>query len=197
MSTFESFSREEQRSSAADLIDVELRTPGQYNVKIGDVGTIDMSRGYQRLYHYDAQRAVVVYADVDNRLATSVSANESLRARFSDTAQQNPGMNLVFGGEYQETNQAFADMGRALIVALIAIYTILAAQFRSYIQPLVVMCVIVFAYIGVILGMYLWGYSALDVCPLRPRRPGGNRRQRFPGADRFRQQGTRARHACP
>ncbi len=151
--------REEQRSSAGDLIDVELRTPGQYNVKIGDVATIDMSRGYQRLYHYDAQRAVVVYADVDNQQATSVSANESLRARFSDTAQQNPGMNLVFGGEYQETNQAFADMGRALIVALIAIYTILAAQFRSYLQPLVVMCVIVFAYIGVILGMYLWGYS--------------------------------------
>ena len=151
--------REEQRSSAGDLIDVELRTPGQYNVKIGDVGTIDMSRGYQRLYHYDAERAVVVYADVDNRQATSISANRALRARFSEIPQQNPGMNLVFGGEFQETNRTFEDMGKAFIIALIAIYTILAAQFRSYLQPLIVMCVIVFAYIGVIFGMYIWNYS--------------------------------------
>jgi HAE1 family hydrophobic/amphiphilic exporter-1 len=151
--------REDQRASASDLMDVELRTPGQYRVKIEDVSTVSMSRSYQRLYHFDAQRAVVVYADVDNRKATSVSANEALRARFSDVPRQNPGLSLVFGGEYQETNRTFEDMGRAFMVALIAIYTILAAQFRSYLQPLVVMCVIVFAYIGVIVGMYLWGYS--------------------------------------
>ena len=151
--------REDQRASAGDLIDVELRTPGQYRVKIEDVGTVDMSRGYQRLYHYDAQRAVVVYADVDNRMATSVSANEALSARFAYVPVQNPGVNLVFGGEFQATNRSFEDMGNAFIIALIAIYTILAAQFRSYLQPLVVMCVIVFAYIGVIIGMYVWGYA--------------------------------------
>jgi len=151
--------REDQRASAGDLIDVELRTPGQYRVKIEDVGTIDMSRGYQRLYHYDAQRAVVVYADVDNRMATSVSANEALSARFAYVPVQDPGVSLVFGGEFQATNRSFEDMGNAFMIALIAIYTILAAQFRSYLQPLVVMCVIVFAYIGVILGMYIWGYA--------------------------------------
>jgi HAE1 family hydrophobic/amphiphilic exporter-1 len=151
--------REEQRASASDLLDVELRTRGQYRVKIRDVGTIEMSRGYQRLYHYDAQRAVVVYADVDNQKATSVSANEALKARFSDVPLQNPGVSLVFGGEFQATNRTFEDMGKAFMVALIAIYTILAAQFRSYLQPLIVMCVITFAYIGVILGMYIWGYS--------------------------------------
>ena len=139
-------------------MDVELRTPGQYRVKIEDVATIGMSRGYQRLYHYDAQRAVVVYADVDNREASSVSANEALKARFSEVAVRNPGVGLAFGGEFQETNRTFEDMGRAFMVALIAIYTILAAQFRSYLQPLVVMCVIAFAYVGVILGMYIWGY---------------------------------------
>jgi multidrug efflux pump subunit AcrB len=151
--------RESDRSSAAQLVDVELRTPEQYTVKIGDVGTVDLVRGYQRLYHYDAQRAVVVYADVDNQAATSVSANQHLEARFADIPRRYPGVSLVFGGEYQETNRAFEDMGRAFIIALIAIYAILAAQFRSYLQPLVVMCVIVFAYIGVVLGMWIWGYA--------------------------------------
>jgi len=151
--------REDQRTSAAELVDVEVRTPDHYTVKIGDVGTIGLTRGYQRLYHYDAQRAVVVYADVDGRAATSVSVNRHLQARFADVPLQHPEVELVFGGEFQDTNRAFEDMQRAFIVALIAIYAILAAQFRSYLQPLVVMCVIVFAYIGVVIGMVLFDYA--------------------------------------
>ena len=151
--------REDQRASAAQIVDVEVRTPEAYRVKVGDVASIDLTRGYQRLYHYDAQRAVVVYADVDGIEATSVSVNRALRARFADVPLRHPGVELVFGGEFQETNKAFEDMGNAFIVALIAIYAILAAQFRSYLQPLVVMCVIVFAYIGVVIGMWVWNYA--------------------------------------
>ncbi len=149
----------EQRNSASKLIDVDIRTPESYLVKIGDVATVGLERGYERLYHYDAQRAVVVYADVDGRAATSISVNRALQARFDDVPLRHPGVSLVFGGEFQETNAAFEDMGRAFLIALVAIYAILAAQFRSYLQPLVVMCVIVFAYIGVVIGMYVWDYA--------------------------------------
>jgi HAE1 family hydrophobic/amphiphilic exporter-1 len=150
---------ESQRDSAADLLDVEVRTPSQYLVKIRDVATVSVERGYQSLYHYGARRAVVVYADVDNRHATSVSVNEALKARFADVAERYPGVDLVFGGEFEATNEAFSEMFRALLIALFAIYGILAAQFRSYLQPLVVMCVIAFAFTGVVLGMYLWDYA--------------------------------------
>ena len=77
---------------------------------ITDVAVIEVERGYQRLYHYDAQRAVVVYADVDNQQATSISANESMKAKFADVPRRYPGVNLVFGGEFQATDDAFADM---------------------------------------------------------------------------------------
>jgi multidrug efflux pump subunit AcrB len=150
---------ESQRDSAADLLDVEIRTPGHYLVKLRDVATVSLERGYQRLYHYGARRAVVVYADVDNELASSVSVNEALKARFADIPERYPGVDLVFGGEFEATNEAFSEMGRALLIALFAIYGILAAQFRSYLQPLVVMCVIAFAFTGVVLGMYLWDYA--------------------------------------
>jgi multidrug efflux pump subunit AcrB len=97
--------------------------------------------------------------DVDGRTATSVSVNRHLQARFADVPLRHPGVELVFGGEFQHTNRAFEDMQRAFSVALIAIYAILAAQFRSYLQPLVVMCVIVFAFVGVVIGMYVWDYA--------------------------------------
>ncbi|MDJ0849420.1 MAG: efflux RND transporter permease subunit [Myxococcota bacterium] len=151
--------REEQRRSMSDLLDAEVRTPAGYRVKLSDVARITVERGYQSLYHYDGQRAVIVYADVDNEQATSVSANEAMRARFEDVPKRYPGVNLVFGGEFQDTDDAFADMRRAFLLAVLAIFGILAAQFRSYTQPLIVMSVIVFSFIGVSLGM--WTMNAL------------------------------------
>lgn len=149
---------EEQRRSVADLLEAELRTPGGYLVKLGDVADIELKRGYRRLYHNDAQRAVIVYADVDNLQATSISVNETMRLRFSDVPQRHPGVTLLFGGEYQATDNAFADMGKAFGLAILAIYGILAAQFRSYWLPLIVMSVIAFSFVGVALGMFVMGY---------------------------------------
>jgi HAE1 family hydrophobic/amphiphilic exporter-1 len=146
--------REEQRRSIADLLDLEVRTTAGQLVKLRDVASIELVRGYQRLYHYDAKRAVVVYARVDGEQATSLSVNREMQARFADVGQRYPGVNLIFGGEFQVTDETFGDMRRALLVALLAIYAILAAQFRSYLQPLVVMSVVTFAFIGVVVGMW-------------------------------------------
>ncbi len=147
--------QEDQRRKIGDLLDVEVRTPAGSRVKLGDVATIELERTFQRLYHYDAQRAVVVYADVDGEQATSVQVNEHMRARFEDVVERYAGVNLVFGGEFQATDDAFADMRRALLLAVLAIYAILAAQFRSYLQPLIVMSVIMFSFIGVAMGLFL------------------------------------------
>jgi HAE1 family hydrophobic/amphiphilic exporter-1 len=149
---------DDQRSSVVDLLDTELRTPAGYLVKLGDVADIELQRGYQRLYHNDAQRAVIVYADVDNLQATSISVNETMKLRFRDVPERHPGVTLLFGGEFQATDNAFADMRRAFGLAILAIYGILAAQFRSYSMPLIVMSVIVFSFVGVALGMFAMGY---------------------------------------
>jgi HAE1 family hydrophobic/amphiphilic exporter-1 len=151
--------REDQRRSISDLLDVSVRTPDGYRVKLGDVAKIEIERGYEEFYHYDAQRAVVVYAEVDNEQATSISVNSEMEKKFSDLPLRYPGVDMVYGGEYQMTDDSFAQMRRAFILALIAIYGILAAQFRSYVQPIVVMSVIGFSFIGVIIGIYLLDYS--------------------------------------
>lgn len=151
--------REDQRRSVADLVDVEVRTPAGYRVKVGDVASLELARGYQRLYHYDVHRAVVVYAQVDEQKTTSVAVNEIMQARFADVTQRHPEVTMIYGGEFEQTKDTMVQMRRALLVALLAIYAILAAQFRSYVQPLVVMSVVGFAYIGVVVGMWVLGYS--------------------------------------
>jgi len=150
--------REDQRRSVEDLLDVEVRSPDGHLVELGEVADIELTRGFQRLYHFDGRRAVVVYAGVDGVQATSISANEHMARVFADVPERYPGVNVVFGGEFQATDEAMSDLMGALLIAVLCIYGILAAQFRSYAQPFIVMSVIAFSFIGVTLGMWAMNF---------------------------------------
>jgi HAE1 family hydrophobic/amphiphilic exporter-1 len=147
------------REDVRSMLDAKVRTPGGYLVELGDVADVEFSRGYLSLAHYDGTRAVTVYADVDEGQATSLSVNQALATRFADLRVRFPEVEVVYGGEFQATAEAFADMRAVFPLALIFVYMILAAQFRSYVQPLVVATAIPFAIIGVIAGVALMGYA--------------------------------------
>ncbi len=147
------------RRGLQDILDVELRTPAGQLLKLRDVAEVEVSRGYRTYRRYDGKRTVSVTAEVDEDRTTSLWVNTRLQAAFADIEQRHPEVEVLYGGEYQETEEAFANLGRAFPVALLAIYMILAALFRSYLQPLVVACAIPFGFVGVILGVGVMGYS--------------------------------------
>jgi HAE1 family hydrophobic/amphiphilic exporter-1 len=147
------------RRGLQDLLDVEVRTPGGYLVKLREVAEVEISRGHRAYHRYDGKRTVTVSAQVDGEQATSISANQQLAAAFADLPSRYPQLEVTYGGEYAESGEAFADLRRACPVALVAIYMILAALFRSYLQPLVVVVAVPFAFVGIILGVAVFDYS--------------------------------------
>ncbi len=148
-----------QRRTLQDLLEIDLRTPGGYLVKLREVADVDLTRGHRAYRHYDARRTVSVYAELDEDLMTSVEANRRLQAAFADVEQRHPGVDVRYGGEFEETEEALDNLYAAFPVALLAIYMILAALFRSYIQPLVVAAAIPFGFAGVVLGVAVFQYK--------------------------------------
>jgi HAE1 family hydrophobic/amphiphilic exporter-1 len=147
------------RGDIAEILQAEVRTPSGQLVRLGDVADLAVARGMLMLTHYDAQRTVTVYADVDGEYATSTSANRALEVAFADVTERHPEVSVFYGGEFQMTNRAFADAAATLPVAILLIYMILAAVFRSYLQPLVVITAVPFGVTGMVLGLHLLGYS--------------------------------------
>jgi len=147
------------RASLADLLDTELRVPSGALIKLRDVADVELTRGFVSFRHYDEKRTVSVYADVDTNVTSTTEVNELLQARFADVPSRHPGVQVRYGGEFEASNEAFAELGAAFPIALLAIYMILAALFRSYIQPLVVTAAIPFAFMGVIFGVALLDYD--------------------------------------
>lgn len=75
-----------------------------------------------------------------------------------------PGYRIWYGGEFENQNDTFPEMVKALLVSTIAIYLILMFQFRSIIDPLVVMAAIPLGLLGASLGLVIthnaFGFTA-------------------------------------
>ncbi|MDY0029057.1 MAG: efflux RND transporter permease subunit [Pseudobdellovibrionaceae bacterium] len=67
------------------------------------------------------------------------------------------GITLLWDGEWEVTYVTFRDMGIAFMVALLGIYVLVVAQFRSYTIPLVILTPVPLTLIGIILGHWLFG----------------------------------------
>jgi multidrug efflux pump subunit AcrB len=71
-----------------------------------------------------------------------------------------PWYRIWYGGEFENQNDTFPEMVEALLVSMIAIYLILMFQFRSVVDPLVVMAAIPLRLLGVSLGLQITGNPA-------------------------------------
>jgi multidrug efflux pump subunit AcrB len=147
------------RRNLQDLLEVELRAPAGYLLKLRDVADVEVTRGYRSYRRYDGRRTVRVTAHVDEQIATSLGVNQRLQAAFADVETRFPEVDVRYGGEFAETGEAFANIRRAFPIAFLAIYMILAALFRSYLQPLVVIAAIPFGLAGIVLGVGLLDYK--------------------------------------
>ncbi len=149
----------EQRDRILDLLEVEVRASNGQLVRLSEVANLETSTGYLAYRRVDAKRAVTVFADVDDDLATSVSVGRNLEARFADIRARYPQVDLIYGGEYQETNEALANTLAAFPVALLLIYMLLATLFRSYSQPFIVLTSIPLGFAGIIFGVGALDYK--------------------------------------
>jgi HAE1 family hydrophobic/amphiphilic exporter-1 len=65
------------------------------------------------------------------------------------------GITLAYGGEFESTSKSYASLTMAFFIALLAIYMVLATQFKDYIQPVIIISSVPMALIGVVFGLLI------------------------------------------
>src|SRR5699024_8126954 len=103
---------------------------------------------------------------IDGARAATVSATpadqdlgaltQRLRTALEDVDVP-PGASLQVGGVAADQEDAFADRGLALLVALVIVYVVMVATFRSLLQPLILMVSVPFAATGALIGLLVTG----------------------------------------
>ena len=149
---------EEERRSIADIRNMRVRTPVGTEVPFAHVADVTVGYGYASIERSSEQRIVSVTADIDEKIANADEVNRDLAARILPALIEDyPGLRYSYEGEQRERADSFASLGRGFIIAMFAIYALLAVPFRSYTQPLVVMSAIPFGMIGAVWGHVLMG----------------------------------------
>ncbi len=146
------------RDSRADLDDFSIAMADGQLVPLIAVADLSEDRGFARINRIDRRRTVTIQGDVDVRYA---NANEVLAATaaefFPDLRKRYPSIGISVEGSEKEGKTTQASMIRGFVLGLIGVYLLLSLQFRSYAEPIVVMAVIPFAFIGVVAGHLLLG----------------------------------------
>lgn len=157
---------------AEEEIDVLVRFPDEYRNKrqafekilipnkfgnliaLTKVARLKDGVSVARIQHLDGKRVISVRASVDNKNITSHRANKLVKEKFKDISADFPGYSIQFAGEQRESARSMQDFANAFILALFLIFLILAANFNSLVQPLIVMMAIPFGFIGVIWAFF-------------------------------------------
>ena len=126
-------------------------------IPLKKVARLEQKTSVSRIRHLDGKRVITVRADVDNKNITSLKANALLEKQFKDIPKLYPGYHIEYGGEQEENVKSMQSFIKAFALAFILIFFILAANFNSLVQPLVVMLAIPFGLIGVIWAFYFHG----------------------------------------
>ena len=145
----------EDRLTGQDLSQISLRTPSGVVVPLSTVVTRQRGRGPTNIFRVDGQRVTYITAGLKSGVAQG-DAMDAIREELGRIPLPE-GYSIMFGGEYEEQQQARKDFLIAIAMALLLVYMLMAAQFERLIDPAVVMLAVPTALVGVVPALLLTG----------------------------------------
>ena len=150
----------EARESLYSLNTMLIHTPSGSRVPLSYVASIGEGRGAAQIDRYSRMRSIRVQAQIDKRATSPDSVlsklNEgsipALRSRY-------PEIEISLAGQQEEQKEFMGSLQRTNLLALLAIFILLAIPLSSYMQPLIIMSAIPFGMIGAIVGHVILGYD--------------------------------------
>lgn len=141
----------------AEWLRLPMLTPDGRTITLGELARAEFAPSQGFIRHYQFVRAVTVEAEIDNTVTETMQANAQLMASWQQIAATYPAVKLDFTGELDDIRESLDAMKRIFALGIALIYLILATQFRSYLQPLIVLITMPLALSGVIFGLFLSG----------------------------------------
>ncbi len=147
-----------ERDAIADLEAFRVPIANGSEVPLGHVAFVSFGSAPASIKRKDSKRIVTLSAEVNDQIVTGQEVTAQLQNVILPQIQRDyPQMQYSFGGEQEEQAESMGALASGFLLALLAIYALLAIPFRSYSQPLIIMSAIPFGIIGAFLGHFLLG----------------------------------------
>ena len=152
---------QKERESEASIDELRIRTRDGREIPLNQVADIEMKRGYSTIQRVDRKRIITVISDINEDIANAREIVEDLKMNYLDTlVNRFPGVTYDLEGQAKRTKESIDSLKLGFSLAAMVIFLLLASQFRSYVQPIIIMTAIPFGLIGAIIGHY---FMNLDI----------------------------------
>ncbi|MBS3948170.1 MAG: efflux RND transporter permease subunit [Dethiobacter sp.] len=142
------------RDSVAGLQSLEVVSPAGLRVPLGEVADFRPAVGAVSIARHDQVRSAGVTAQLSGRPLGPVVADIQ---QGLDRLALPAGYSVEFAGEQQQMAESFASLAMALVLAVLLVYMIMAAQFESLLHPFIIMFALPPTFVGVVLSLAITG----------------------------------------
>ncbi len=148
---------EPHRRSIADLAAAEITAADGRRIRLDSVADIIESTGPLKIDRKNQERMTKVEADVYGRSSGEVIAE--LRKSIQAHVALPSGVGINFGGTAEDQAETFAQMKLMLVLGIVLVYMVMAAQFESLLDPFLILFSIPFAFTGVAISLTALGLT--------------------------------------
>ena len=145
--------QESDRNSIQQIQQMQVRTRSGNLVDLPSVVDVRSESSPARIERQDRGRKISIYANASSGTAlgdAAIVVNQVL-AKIDKPA----GISVLFEGQVRRMQESSASIGGAFLLAIIALYVVLASQFDSFGQPLIIMLAAPLCFSGAFAGLYL------------------------------------------
>ncbi len=144
---------EDERRDISDLLNAKIRLPNGSVVPLSSVASVSETYQQTERTRIGGLQAYYVSASIDKEILSPTELVQQLQGSLVPELQKRyPDLDIHFAGEAEEQAETAGSMTELFIIAMMAVYILLAVPLRSYFQPLIIMTAIPFGLVGAILG---------------------------------------------
>jgi multidrug efflux pump subunit AcrB len=151
--------KKEDRSSIKNLDDMWITTPNNARVPFSEIATYEIERGDILINHLSGKREIQVTADMTNITDSPAEIIEDIRINIMpEISSKYPTVTAAYEGQNREANKTKDSANAVFPIILALIYIVIAFTFRSYDQPILLILMIPFSFIGVVWGHWIHNF---------------------------------------
>jgi len=146
---------DDYKKDLEDLKNVTIMNPQGDLIPLSVVANFHEQAGTPHINRFDFKRAKTITGNIDERVITSMIANQNLKRIFDELKSTHTSVSIVFGGEEESTKDSMASLQDALILSLFGILALLVFMFGSFLRPFIIMTTIPLGLFGFSISFFL------------------------------------------
>jgi multidrug efflux pump subunit AcrB len=148
----------DERGSLANFEEIRIRAGDGAERPITELAHVDVKPSLAEINRVDQMRSITVSADVTPGLANARAVVADLQATvMPEIFAKNPHVQVRWEGQQEQTDESVRSLLVGLVVAMVTMFVLLTIEFRSYLQPLMIMAIIPFGIAGAVWGHFFFG----------------------------------------